>query len=606
MSIREKLLLLIGTLAVTFGVAAAIYLVFSFRATEILREQGTLSDLQSALNEEGFQANRLTTTEFAPQLVQFQNAVRDRRTAFSAINSLRVLPTINESVRSALTAIEQNEGIFVESAEVSLTNSLSALSTAVQNQGLSTSSFELSDPKYASGPLGTPVSNVMNGIDQLSGTISVTITTIGKQYLSISNATEKATRESTGIALAVTVVVLLLSIGLALRVAAGIARSVRSIEGAVTNVSNGDLTQLISVRTRDEIGRLSSQLNDFVATLRQSLTTAQEVSSENLHMKEQLIAVTAQASTSTNEIDANTESIRVGMVKLDQNMNTASGVIQQITESISSLDGEVQEQVAMVEESTASVTQMITSIESITKITERRRESADTLLETVADGGRKVVATLDLVRQINDRIGDIQEITSIIGGISSQTNLLAMNAAIEAAHAGESGRGFAVVADEIRKLAEASAENSKQISQILSAIVDTISRSSSSGTQMAQSFDAVDREVKQLHSSLSEIYASMSELRSGSDQILQAMTSLRDISGRVGTGSDSINESTVSLRSRMNSTTSIASEVNQGMTEISAGIKEITDAVSNVMENAERLGELGEALNKELTKFITA
>ncbi|HUX49872.1 MAG TPA: methyl-accepting chemotaxis protein [Spirochaetia bacterium] len=447
MSIREKLLLLIGTLAVTFGVAAAIYLVFSFRATEILREQGTLSDLQSALNEEGFQANRLTTTEFAPQLVQFQNAVRDRRTAFSAINSLRVLPTINESVRSALTAIEQNEGIFVESAEVSLTNSLSALSTAVQNQGLSTSSFELSDPKYASGPLGTPVSNVMNGIDQLSGTISVTITTIGKQYLSISNATEKATRESTGIALAVTVVVLLLSIGLALRVAAGIARSVRSIEGAVTNVSNGDLTQLISVRTRDEIGRLSSQLNDFVATLRQSLTTAQEVSSENLHMKEQLIAVTAQASTSTNEIDANTESIRVGMVKLDQNMNTASGVIQQITESISSLDGEVQEQVAMVEESTASVTQMITSIESITKITERRRESADTLLETVADGGRKVVATLDLVRQINDRIGDIQEITSIIGGISSQTNLLAMNAAIEAAHAGESGRGFAVVAD---------------------------------------------------------------------------------------------------------------------------------------------------------------
>jgi len=606
MNIRAKLLLLIGALAVTFGIAAAMYLIFSYRATEILKEQGTLADLQSALNEEGFQANRLTTTELAPQLVQFRNAESSRRTAFRAINSLKVLPTINGEVRSALTAIQQTEGIYVESSEESLGNSLAALSTVIQKQGLSTSSFELSDPKFANGPLATPVSNVMNGIDQLSGTISVTNATIGKQYLSISNATRMATRESTDIALAVAVVVLLLSIGLALRVAAGIIRSVRSIEGSVTIVSNGDLTQLISVEARDEIGRLSSRLNDFVAILRQSLTTAQEVSSENLRMKEQLIAMTEQASASSSEIDANTESIRAGMTMLDQNMNTSSEAIEQITESISSLDGEVQEQVAMVEESTASVTQMIASIEGITKITERRRESADTLLEAVADGGRKVVATLDLVRQINDRVGDIQEITGIIEGISSQTNLLAMNAAIEAAHAGDSGRGFAVVADEIRKLAEASAENSRQISLILSAIVETIGQTNSSGTQMAHSFDAVDREVKQLHSSLSQIYASMNELRSGSDQILEAMTSLRDISGRVGTGSISINESTVSLRSRMNSTTSIASQVSQGMTEISVGVKEISDAVTDVMASAEHLGDLGEALNMELTKFKTA
>jgi methyl-accepting chemotaxis protein len=268
-----------------------------------------------------------------------------------------LLPTINESVHSALTAIEQTEGIYVESAATSLTNSLSALSTAVKNHGLSTASFELSDPKYNNGPLVTPVSNVINGINQLSGTISATITTIGNQYLTISNATKKANRESIDIAMAVAVVLLLLSFGLALRVAAGIARSVRSIESAATVVSNGDLTQLIDVRTRDEIGRLSARLNDFLATLRQSRTTAQEVSSENLRMKEQLIAMTEQASASSNEITANTESISAGMRKFDQNMNTSSEAIQQITESISLLDGEVQEQVAMVEESTASVTQ---------------------------------------------------------------------------------------------------------------------------------------------------------------------------------------------------------------------------------------------------------
>ena len=605
MSIRTKLLLLIATLAVTFGLSAATYLTFDFRASAIGTEEQSLLALRAAFYNEGFQANRLATTQLAPQEVQLSNAVNDTHVAFQAVHSLKVLPTISDSVRESLTAVDQINGIL-ESSATSLQDLLSKLDQKVKNSGVSTSSFVLAVPRGGSDPLASTASDLISGIDQLSGALSVAVSTIGDQYLTISNAARSATARSAAVAIAVAAALLLLSILLALRVAANIVKSLKKIEVATAAIAGGDLTQSIVINQKDEIGRLSMNLNNFVLSLRTSLNTAQNVSLENVKLKEELIAMTQQTSASSNEIDKNSGTIRSSLSTLDENMTSSSDAVQQITASISALDSEVQEQGTMVEESTASVTQMIASIDNIAKVTDRRRASADTLLESVSEGGRRVLATLDLVKQINESVGDIQEITGIIQGISSQTNLLAMNAAIEAAHAGDAGRGFAVVSDEIRKLAEASAENSQQISSILSAIIETISHTNESGTQMSAAFDAVDREVKGLHSSLTEIFSSMNELRLGGDQILEAMNALRDLSIRVRTGSDAINESTSNIRTRMESTATIAQHVNHGMIEITGGIEEIANAIDHVMKGAERLGSLSESLNLELMKFRTA
>jgi methyl-accepting chemotaxis protein len=260
----------------------------------------------------------------------------------------------------------------------------------------------------------------------------------------------------------------------------------------------------------------------------------------------------------------------------------------------------------MVEESSASITQMIASVDGVARITEQRRQAADGLVATVSSGGDKMRGAFDVVKRINESVGSIKDITGIIAGISSKTNLLAMNAAIEAAHAGDAGKGFSVVADEIRSLAEASAVNSKEISAILKQIVALIGEATRAGSETDEAFGAIDREVRDLRASLGEISSSMGELRTGGKQILEAMTALSDASIDAHEASAAIDGNSASIRDAMGDLKRISDEVDSGMAEIAAGIREISTATTSVLQNADKLGSVGRALNEELSRFKTA
>jgi methyl-accepting chemotaxis protein len=279
--------------------------------------------------------------------------------------------------------------------------------------------------------------------------------------------------------------------------------------------------------------------------------------------------------------------------------------VQAIAQSIGGLKAQIQEQLAMVEESSASITEMIASVDSVARITEQRRQASEALVGTVSSGGEKMRGAFDVVRKINESVGSIKDITGIIAGISSKTNLLAMNAAIEAAHAGEAGKGFSVVADEIRNLAEASAVNSKEISAILKQIVALIGEATRAGGETGEAFGAIDTEVKELRSSLGEISSSMGELRAGGKQILEAMTVLNDASSKAHEASAAIDANSASIRDSMGDLKRISDEVDSGMGEISAGIREISTATASVLTNADKLGSVGRSLNEELSRFKT-
>jgi len=595
-NIRAKLLLLIAILVVAFGLAGTTYLLLHSQASEIRTEQSTLKALRTALLNEGFQANGLASGQLEDQLGILDQALKQTSASFQNVKELKVLPRLSKLVASALTTIQQLNQLLGGATESLLGAVADVRADAKKFYASAPNSYYsvyqlLADEQLHHSPLTEltvyHTQTLMNQIGILAADLQQAITVIDNQDSVITGEIQKFASRSDTVALAMMLVLLAGTVLLALLLAGQIVRSVKSIAGDIAYMREGDLTREFTVRTRDEIGNVQS------------------VSAENVRMKESLIVTTEQTSASTTEITANTESINHQISMLDSNLANSSKAVESIGESIRTLNEQIQEQMAMVEESTASVTEMIASIDHVTNTADKRREATDRLVATVASGGKKMHATFEIVNQINESVGSIKDITSIIEGISSQTNLLAMNAAIEAAHAGDAGRGFSVVADEIRKLAEASSTNSQEIAKILKVIVDRISEATSAGATMDGAFKEIEREVKDLSASLAEIFASMNELRSGGSQILEAMTVLQEVSTNVKGGSNTINNSSTEIRSTMAAVQHVSSQVRGGMVEIAHGIREISTAVGNVLSIAGRLGELSESLNSDLTKFKT-
>jgi methyl-accepting chemotaxis protein len=610
-TIQAKLNASLLVLVCSFLVSVGGYVAILGPIGKMESERETLEQLRSAIQEQSFQASQLSAaSDFSQGIYNYKVAAEKTGKAFAAIADLKVLPKSSPEIRAALDSIGKLKAMIGEYSD-SLLEATDLVKKELVADGAGTRtqvmhSLTRKFTKVDAGAYAYSVDVMVDLSQKLSTTASISVEGIDTQYVAIGAQTRKLRTRSVMVAAAVIALFVGAVLAFILRATRKISKSIHSIKDGIGALKDGDLTGSLPVAGSDEIAVLSADLGAFVDDLRGSIASIQTVSSENISMREGLVGSAEGTSSAVERIKGSALAIGGRFSTLNDSLGGAAEAVQGIVGSIGGLRARIEEQVSMVEESTASVTEMIASVDNVTKIADQRRGATDRLVATVAAGGEKMLAASAIIRAIDESVESIKDITLIISSISSQTNLLAMNAAIEAAHAGDAGRGFSVVADEIRKLAEASAVNSKEISSILKGIVDRIGEATRAGNETNEAFAAIDSEVKELRASLGEIFDNMSELRTGGEQILQAMTVLREASSKVDEGSSSITENTANIRDSMDTLKAVSDEVDRGMREIAAGIKDISATAGSLLASAAKLGEIGETLNTELARFKTA
>jgi methyl-accepting chemotaxis protein len=246
---------------------------------------------------------------------------------------------------------------------------------------------------------------------------------------------------------------------------------------------------------------------------------------------------------------------------------------------------------------------MLANIQSVTQTLVKNGTNVKDLADSSEVGRSGLQDVAADIQQIARDSEGLLEINSVMENIASQTNLLSMNAAIEAAHAGEAGKGFAVVADEIRKLAESSSEQSKTISSVLKKIKDSIDKITKSTDNVLNKFEAIDGGVRTVSDQEENIRNAMEEQSAGSQQILEAISKLNEITGHVKSGSDEMLEGSKQVISESKNLANLTQELENGMNEMATGAEQINIAVNRVNEISLQNKQSIDSLVEEVSKF---
>jgi methyl-accepting chemotaxis protein len=553
----------------------------------------------------------LPGVQFKAQLEIYKNASRNKQNALTNLSKIQSLRKLSEIIRNSLISIEKLNGLQQKFAEEFYSSSEKYIETVNELRG-STNDFSLIDLDFSERQEERLFNTYSYYLNSFKGSTTSIIELLnysqnitGTQYDIINNEIVHLTQISYFISGALILLSFLISFILSLKISRSIEKPIKHIETNIAHMAVGDLTKDFEELTKDEIGKLGGHMNVFQNGLRNTIEQMKSLSRQSSHVKNDLISTTSETSVSAEQISKNLKSINRQFSDLDDKISSSSNEANHINSLVYDLNNSILEQMSMVEESTASITEIMASVGRVSQLTEKNKLAVDELVQASEVGGQNMKETSQFVDEISSSVNAIYEMVDIIQKISSQTNLLAMNAAIEAAHAGEHGKGFSVVADEIRKLAEASAVNSKQITGKLKGIVKSIERTVTSGEKSSHSIMIISRNIQEITRALTIIVSSTSELKQGGNQILEAMSSLGSISYSIQEKSEIINERSTSVEKNMSHVSNISGNVANAVDEINRGFKELTNALFGLKDLSDQVGLFSNEIDVEVNRFTT-
>ena len=400
---------------------------------------------------------------------------------------------------------------------------------------------------------------------------------------------------------------LLLAIAIGFFFAHRIVRPIDKVSSSLRNIAQGegDLTIKLPPTDEYETTMLSYYFNETILKLRNSIHKIGLDSNEMGMIGSDLESNMLSVSDFISKITGSIEDLKKDFLVQEKSISETNAAIIQIIENLRFSNESVEKQVVATEEAFSSFDNMKSSIELVDGNVKETQDAIENLSMATNDGRQTLIKANDISQGIKEASGSLLEASTIVQNIASQTNLLAMNAAIEAAHAGEAGKGFAVVALEIRHLAEESNLQGKKITTTLKNLTDEIEVLANAASSTVEKFNFISTYSNKVNGLVQGVVDAMSEQEKNANLIWKLIKDMNEITNTVKTNSNEMligGEKIINETSRLQELTL---ELKKSMKEVDSQVELINDATQDSLSIATKNKESIDRLVLEVSNFKT-